>query len=279
MTSIQWLDRPTLNNPIALIAFQGWGDAGNASTLAIEHLLDSFDSNVFALLDSDDFFDFQVARPQIELDDDQHRIIEWPDTVFHRIPLDTRDLVIVTGPEPHNRWKRFCQDLAEVLASVGVTDVVTLGAFVGQVPHTLPVPLIGVSEEPITSSTHGLPQSDYEGPSGILGVLNHYLAPRGFDVLGIWAAVPHYISAQEYPPAALALLEKTSDIFGIDVDLTDLKEAADEMTEEIDAAIDDPDMRDYVTRLETHALSEKIGIGPVDPDLLVDEIEKYLRND
>lgn len=279
MTSIQWLDRPTLRNPVAIVAFQGWGDAGNASSMASDHFLEELDGSVFATVDSDDFFDFQVARPQIELDEDGRRLLDWPDTLFHVLPMLDKDLVVVSGPEPHNRWKRYCQDVAEVLASVGVTKVATLGAFVGQVPHTLPVPLVGVSDDSAWLAAHGLAPSEYEGPTGMVGVLNQYLAPRGFDVISVWAAVPHYISSQEYPPAALALVEKACEILELEVDVTDLREAADEMTAEVDSAISDPEMRDYVSRLETQALAEQIGIEPVDPDRLVDEIERFLRND
>src|SRR5690606_15889725 len=129
--------------PVALVAFEGWGDAGAASSLAVDHLIDMLAGFRFARIDPDDFFDFQVRRPEVEITDDGARNVEWPDVSFYAlsVPGSERDVVVVRGDEPSARWRQFSDAVGEVLRGVGVTEVVSLGAFIGQVPHTLPVPI------------------------------------------------------------------------------------------------------------------------------------------
>lgn len=273
---VRWEEQPFLRNPAALIAFQGWGDAGSASSMALDYLLDGLAGYRFASIDPDDYFDFQVARPIVEFDEEGVRSLDWPDTDFHAVTLPDRDLVIVTGVEPHNRWKAFCGRVSAVLKEVGVSEVVALGAFIGQVPHTLPVPLVGSSTEPGAIERHQLFASEYEGPTGIIGALTDTLARDGFHTLSVWAAVPHYISSQEYPPGALALLDKALEIVEVRVDVSELQQAALEFRDDVDQAMNDPEMQSYVAELESQALTEETGSD--DPgEQLLDEIEKFLR--
>lgn len=276
MEDLVWEERPVLLHPAAVIAFEGWGDAGAAASGAVDALLDQLAGFRFATIDCERFFDFQVARPLIEVDETGTRSIDWPDTEFHALSAADRDLVIVTGIEPHAMWKSYCAGVIEVLKEMNVELVVTLGAFIGEVAHSLPVPLIGVSNDPQLLEDHRLMASGYEGPTGIVGVLNDALASAGFKTVSVWAAVPHYLSSQEYPPGALALLEKTIEIVGIGLDKSDLTTAAEEFRREVDDAIDDPEMRSYVSELETQALAEETGPDP--GDRLVDEIERFLRD-
>lgn len=278
MDSVIWEQHPVLRDPAAVIAFEGWGDAGESSSGAVRHLIDSFDSERVATLDADEFFDFQVRRPVILLDDDDAREIAWPETEIWMVspPWSNRDLIVVTGPEPHARWKRFSNDLIEALRSLGVRKAVTLGAFIGQVPHTLPVPLMGSGADRDTLARHSLFASDYEGPTGIVGVLTAALSGAGIDTVSVWAAVPHYLSQQEYPPAALALIDKTAELLGVEVDTTDMTLAVSEFREQVEAAMDDAEIREYVEEMETQTL---VGDEDEDPaERLVTEIEDFLRD-
>lgn len=276
MEDLVWEERPVLLRPAAVIAFEGWGDAGGSASGAADVLLDQLAGFRFACLESERFFDFQATRPLVELDETGTRSIDWPDTEFHAVSTADRDLVIVTGVEPHAMWKTYCAAVAEVLKALGVEEVVTLGAFIGEVPHSLPVPLIGVSNRPELLEEHHLLASGYEGPTGIIGVLNSYLAGEGFTVLSVWAAVPHYLTSQEYPPGALALLDKVLDVVGVGLDRSELVEAAQEFRREVDEAIDDPEMRSYVSDLETQAMADESGTDP--GEALLDEIERFLRD-
>jgi proteasome assembly chaperone (PAC2) family protein len=278
MESVIWEERPVLRNPVALVAFEGWGDAGGASSMAVDHLVDLLAGFRFARIDADEYFDFQVRRPNVEIGEGGVREIEWPDISMYAltVPGADRDIVVLTGDEPSARWKRFCREVGEVFASVGVSEVVTLGAFIGQVPHTLPVPLIGVASDPGTLEEHQLFPSDYEGPTGIIGVLNQSLSERAFAVISVWAAVPHYLSNQEYPPGGLALLDKALEIFEITLDTSDLMVDAVDFRDQVDQAVQDSDLKEYIDGLEAESLT---GDEDVDPaERLVEEIEKFLND-
>lgn len=271
MPSLQWLEKPILTDPVALIAFEGWGDAGESASQAAAEFLDKLDASLFAIIDPDEHFDFQVRRPIIELDSTGIRAISWPRNELYAIKGGDQDVVLVIGEEPHYRWKGFTKDLVDALKSVGVTKAVTLGAFIGQVAHTLPVPLVGSATKPDTLAIHGLLPSGYEGPTGIVGVLNHALGNAGIDVLSVWAAVPHYLSNQEYPPATEALAIKASELVGVSLDIGDLTSASRQFLSTVDSAIEgNAELERYVSRLEEDADSD-------DSDRLVDEIEKFLR--
>jgi len=271
MPSLQWLEKPILTDPVALIAFEGWGDAGESASQAAAEFLDKLDASLFAIIDPDEHFDFQVRRPIIELDSTGIRAISWPRNELYAIKGGDQDVVLVIGEEPHYRWKGFTRDLVDALKSVGVTRAVTLGAFIGQVAHTLPVPLVGSATKPDTLAIHGLLPSGYEGPTGIVGVLNHALGNAGIDVLSVWAAVPHYLSNQEYPPATEALAVKASELVGVSLDIGDLTSASRQFLSTVDSAIEgNAELERYVLRLEEDADSD-------DSDRLVDEIEKFLR--
>ncbi|MCZ6456261.1 MAG: PAC2 family protein [Actinobacteria bacterium] len=271
MPSLQWLEKPILTDPVALIAFEGWGDAGESASQAAAEFLDKLDASLFAVIDPDEHFDFQVRRPIIELDSTGIRAISWPRNELYAIKGGDQDVVLVIGEEPHYRWKGFTRDLVDALKSIGVTRAVTLGAFIGQVAHTLPVPLVGSATKPDSLAIHGLLPSGYEGPTGIVGVLNHALGNAGIDVLSVWAAVPHYLSNQEYPPATEALAIKASELVGVSLDIGDLTSASREFLSTVDSAIEgNTELERYVSRLEEDADSD-------DSDRLVDEIEKFLR--
>jgi proteasome assembly chaperone (PAC2) family protein len=277
MEYVIWEERPVLRDPVALVAFSGWGDAGASSTLAVDHLIDVLAGYRFARIDADEFYDFQVRRPQIELGEGGRREIEWPDVSVHAltVPGADRDVVIVTGDEPSIRWKRFSRELGELFEAIGVRDVVTLGAFSGQVPHTLPVPLIGVSSNRDHLELHQLFESDYEGPTGIVGALNVALTDRGLSVVSVWAAVPHYLASQEYPPGALALLDKALEIAQIDLDTSDLQVDAVDFRDKVNEAVEDSDLREYIDDLEAESLTGEEGVDPA--ERLVEEIEKFLN--
>jgi proteasome assembly chaperone (PAC2) family protein len=272
-----WEQHPVLRDPAAIIAFEGWGDAGESASAAARHLIETADSERIATIDADEFFDFQVRRPVILLDDDGSRELVWPETEIWQVNTSwaTRDLVIVTGPEPHARWKMFSTDLIGVMRTLGVRRAVTMGAFVGQVPHTLPVPLVGSGVDGDVLQRHALFASDYEGPTGIIGVLNAALAGADIETLSLWAAVPHYLSQQEYPPGALALVEKALEIVGVEVDTTDLTLAVNDFRHQVEEAMDDSEIREYVEELESQTLAD----DERDPaGRLVEEIEDFLRD-
>ncbi|MFZ0625696.1 MAG: PAC2 family protein [Acidimicrobiia bacterium] len=271
MGSLQWLDRPIVQDPVGLIAFEGWGDAGESASHAASEFLGKLDGEMFAIIDPDDHFDFQVRRPMVELDSSGIVSISWPRNELYAVRGTERDMVVLLGEEPHYRWKSFTNDVVEVMTVMGVTRAVTIGAFIGQVAHTLPVPLVGSANRPDDLVIHGLLPSGYEGPTGITGVLNHALGNAGIDVISVWAAVPHYLSNQEYPPATEALAVKAAELCGVSLDIGELTSASRQFLSTVNAAIEgNAELEEYVEQLEQEADDDR-------GERLIDEIEKYLR--
>jgi proteasome assembly chaperone (PAC2) family protein len=275
MSSIQWLDHPKLDEPVALIAFEGWGDAGESASLAAERFLETSSDEVVARFDPDEHFDFQVRRPTVFVDETGTREIDWPENRIHVVRNGQRDLVVVLGEEPNYKWKSFTAELVGALQALGVKKAVTLGAFIGQVPHTLPVPLVGSSTRPDSLAGHGLTPSGYQGPTGIVGVLNRALENAGIDVISVWAAVPHYLSNQDYPPAVEALTVKASELLEMTVDIGDLSSKSRQFRDTVDEAIEaNSELQEYVEQLEVEAAEE----DGERAERLVEEIEDFLKD-
>ena len=275
MSSLRWLDRPVLRDPVALIAFEGWGDAGDSASMAAGRFLETAESELIASFDPDEHYDFQVRRPMVLLNDGGTRRIDWPENELHVVRGTERDLVVMLGEEPNYKWKAFTNELVEAMITLGVKRAVTLGAFIGQVAHTLPVPLIGSATRPDALSLHGLLPSGYQGPTGILGVLNHALGNAGIDVISVWAAVPHYLSNQDYPPAVEALAIKASELLEMSIDIGDLATRSRLFRDTVDQAIEDnSELQEYVEQLEHEAADDEAEGG----DILVEEIEDFLKD-
>jgi proteasome assembly chaperone (PAC2) family protein len=203
------------------------------------------------------------------------RRIDWPENQFHVIRRPERDLVVLLGEEPNYKWKAFTQEIVDALTVLGVRKVVMLGAFIGQVAHTLPVPLIGSATKPDELALHGLMPSGYQGPTGILGVLSHAFGNAGIDAISVWAAVPHYLSNQDYPPAVEALAIKASELLGLALDIGDLTTRARQFRDTVDEAIEDnTELQEYVEQLENEAADDDIE----EAERLLEEIEDFLKD-
>lgn len=256
-------------------AFEGWNDAGEAATDSIDHLRQQWSAQILGELDPDEYYDFQVTRPHIRIDE-QQRSITWPTTRFFVAQGPDRDLVLVHGIEPNMKWRAFCSDILEVAEDLEVEMIVNLGALLADVPHTRPVPLTGFASSPSLIADLGLEQSGYEGPTGIVGVLQHAADLIGIPSVSLWAAVPHYVSQTPCPKATLALITRLDDVTSTKIPLGELPDEAaawqrgvEEMAEE------DEDIRDYVHRLERARDSEEL--NSTSGDAIAAEFERYLR--
>ncbi len=285
MDAIRRFERPNLRRPTAIIAFEGWNDACDAASAAAAYILGEAGLvEPFAAIDPEEFFDFQAHRPLVEVDEGGTRSLSWPLTGFYAVPQPTadRDLVVVAGDEPSFRWRTFTRHVTQVLSDTGVEDVVLLGAFIGQVPHTRPTPIVGVATDPAIIRSYGLSTSNYEGPTGIVGVLMEACLEAGLPAVSLWAAVPHYLAANPNPKAALALLEQTGSMVDLRTDLSELQLAVEEFNERVDDAVRvSADFSQYVEDLEEDPdtiIPVADDIAADDPAALVTEIEDFLRD-
>jgi proteasome assembly chaperone (PAC2) family protein len=251
---------PLLREPIMIMAFSGWNDAAEAASGAVEHLLSGWrDKNddvlpeLIAEVESEDYYDFQVNRPVVSIDDSEIRSITWPSTqVFGMaIPSMTRDLVIVTGVEPSMKWKSFTSDLLDLADDLEVSLIVSLGSLLADTPHTRPITVTGTGAHPSIANRLGVSVSKYEGPTGILGIIQDGCMRRGIDAISLWAAVPHYAANAPSPKATLALINTLEEFLNIKIPLSDLPDRADSWEREVnDLASDDSEIADYVKALE-----------------------------
>jgi len=251
--TVRWNAKPTLRRPALVAAFSGWNDAADAASDGVRWLARSVGARVFATLDNEEYLDFQAARPTVELVDGVIREIQWPALAFSAgsTPNNGRDLVLLLGVEPNLRWPMFCEDVISVARATGCELVVTLGALLGDVPHTRRIRCTGSATDPELAARLGMQRSTYEGPTGIVGVLHDAARRVGFASASIWAPVPHYVATAPNPKATHALLERLGLLLDVNLELTDLEIAASAWERSVDEVVaGDADARSYVERLE-----------------------------
>jgi predicted ATP-grasp superfamily ATP-dependent carboligase len=284
MQPLIWESRPDgLRAPALICAFTGWNDAGDAASSAVQFLGSSLQAERFARMDPEEFFDFQATRPKIELVDGRTRRITWPSLDFYaaRVPRAPRDLILVSGPEPSMRWRTFCRHVVDLAEALGTQLVVTLGALLADVPHSRSVPITGLATDDALVERLGLPQTSYEGPTGIVGVLHGACQEAGLPSASLWASVPHYVAAAPNPKAALALVRRLESLVGVSVDAGELEGAAADYERQVSAAVSsDPEVQAFVERLERAAAEEEPELRPQDlpsGDVLAREFQRFLR--
>jgi predicted ATP-grasp superfamily ATP-dependent carboligase len=274
---IELEDVPELRDPVLIAAFEGWNDAGEAATAAVDHLIDLWDAEPIAALDPEDYYDFQVNRPRVVLDDGRRRI-SWRTT---RILLATtpgigRDVILVQGIEPSFRWRAFTIELMEFAQQAGVTTVFTLGALMADVAHTRPIPVTATSDSEDVLHRYDLEPSRYEGPTGIVGVLADAATQAGLQSISCWAAVPHYAGHSPSPKATLGLVSKLEELLDAPIPHGDLPEAARAWERGInELAETDEEVAEYVQSLEE--AQDTADLPEASGDAIAREFERYLR--
>ena len=272
------LSIPALRNPRMICAFGGWNDAGESATNALAHLLSMWPHTLIAELDSEDFYDYQVNRPMVSLDAKSERLITWPSTKIFAVPTAHLpfDLVIVQGVEPSMRWKSFAHEIMDLADDLDISLYLTLGGLLADTPHSRPITISATGTNQEISKRLNVEVSRYEGPTGILGVLQDCAMKRGIDAISLWAPVPHYASASPSPKATLALINAIEDTLAIAIPLGALPEESSSWQLSIDELTkEDSDIADYVRQLEES--KDETELPQATGDSIAREFEKYLR--
>jgi proteasome assembly chaperone (PAC2) family protein len=281
--SLRWEgDLPKLRAPIMVCAFRGWNDAAAAASTALAAIGNSLDSNLVASIDPEEYFDFQSTRPTVAMSAGQGRRIDWPENNFIAVsvPAAPRDLVLLDGTEPNLRWRTFSETVVTAAEALGVELVITLGSLIAEVSHTLPVPITGLASSPELVDELDLERSNYEGPTGIVGVVHDLCDQTGIDSASLWAAVPHYVAAVPNPKAALALLRRLEGMTEIAVEASELEEETADYEEQIDRAVAaNAEIGELVERIEAEQvdlLADEADNLP-SADSIAREFQKFLR--
>jgi proteasome assembly chaperone (PAC2) family protein len=268
-----------------IVAFSGWSDAGEAATGALTHLLENLDQSevpqeaiLIAEYDAEDFYDFQVNRPMISVDESMVRSINWPSTQVYGIhtPHLDHDYVLVLGVEPSMKWRTFTALLLDLAEDLEVDLVITLGAMLADAPHTRPISVSGSGGHPDIAARLGVEISKYEGPTGILGIIADGAVKREFDCVSLWAGLPHYASNSPSPKATLALINAVEDFLEISLPLADLVHQSQEWENEVsEMALEDTEVSEYVKALEES--KDAAEFKDVSGDEIARELERFLR--
>lgn len=270
---------PALRDPILIAAFQGWNDAAEAASKTLEHLLGLWPSQLIAEVESEDFYDYQVNRPQIFLDEDGERELSWPTTTVHALSVDEfdRDLIIVSGVEPSMKWRTFVGEILSLGEDLNISLVVSLGSLLADVPHTRPIPVTLSAANSTLAKKFAVEMSRYEGPTGILGAIQDACNARDIDSVSLWAAIPHYVSAPPCPKGTLALLNHLEDLLQLNIPEGDLADdarawelGATQITEE------DSEISEYVQSLEES--KDAAELPEASGESIAREFERYLRH-
>lgn len=259
--------------PTMVAAFDGWVDAGGAATTALELLVE--DAAVVATFDADALFDYRARRPTLHIVDGRLSELTWPSLELRRVTIAERDLLVLTGPEPDDRWQAFATEVVELAHRLGVVEWISLGAIPAAVPHTRSVPIMGTTSEPgrLRGDVQPGPVGLLRVPAAAVSVLEMAMAEGGIPAVGYFAQVPHYVSGP-YPAASVELLASLGRHLDLTMPTGDLTEEAQALRTRLDTATGlEETTKSYVERLEGMVDEQRLPSG----DDLIGEIERFLR--
>lgn len=264
-----------LRDPAVVIAFSGWNDAGSAASDLTERLIELLPGDEMQPIDDERYFDFQATRPVLRREADGPWI-QWPGIRMRRLRHETRDIVVLLGPEPNLRWRSFCAELVERVAELDPSLVMVLGAMLTDTPHSRPFPTAVYAASTGLRERFGFETSDYTGPTGIVGVLTQELAQAGLPTASLWVSVPHYVPASPNPKAHFHLLEGLEHALGVEIDHGELEQQSSEWVSAVgELAGQDPDIASYVETLE-EARDQEV-VEENSGDKIAAEFEQYLQ--
>ena len=268
------IDDSSTKAPVMVIAFAGWNDAGGASTWAIRSLIEKTIATEVLTFDSEEFYDFSRERPTVHLDGES-RFLSWPKNTISL--SNDGSLLLMEGVEPQLNWQTFTQNVLAEAQKYNVSMIITLGSLLAEVPHSRPVLIHGVSENTEINRTYGLQTSSYEGPTGIIGVINQLSTDAGIPNMSFWATVPNYVAGAESPKAALALIERLKTTLNLSLNTTDLEIASSAYERQINQIIEgDEDTSKYVDELEDNYDAGDYEVAS--PEDFVKDVENFLRD-
>lgn len=279
-------DPPVLEGPVLVMCPEGWIDAGLGGATAMAALVDAIDTQPVASFDVDVLLDHRDRRPVARIADGVYDELRWPEIEL-RAGKDAggHDVLLLTGPEPDNRWRAFAEAVGDLAERLGVRLLVGLGAFPAPVPHTRPISLAATATTAELANQVGVVNGTLDVPAGVLIAVERRFGELGIPAMALWARVPHYAGGMPYPEASVALLEGLADVAGVTIDLTELRGSADAVRERLDALVaNSMEHRALIKKLELQVDAEE----PPSPapgewsnlpsgDELAAEVERFLR--
>lgn len=276
---------PDQTFPTMLVAFAGWPDAAESATRALRYMVRKLPASKFAEIDSEDFFDFTMVRPQTRMNRKGERTIRWPTNNFYAYTSgdESKNLIIFVGTEPNLKWRTYSNILTGVAKQYGVKLVVSLGALLDAVPHTREPKITGrASSDELNQKAAwmGIKNSGYQGPTGIHSAFMDVCTKSGLPYASIWGHSPHYVNTSPNPKVSLALLEKLRSLVDFEIDFKELRISGDTYIKEVTKTISSQsDVSAYVARLERRHDDATVPEEEMpSPESMVAELEQFLRS-
>ncbi|MBP9115877.1 MAG: PAC2 family protein [Acidimicrobiia bacterium] len=286
--AIIWYEKPKLNNPIFLATFEGWNDAGDAGSDASNWILNEYDPRLIGEISGEDYLDYQQLRPNIIVNEEGIREVSWPSNEISlvSIPGSNHDIIILNAFEPNYKWKSFSQDVIKILTTFNCEEAFTFGSLLAEVPHTRPTRLTGIATDKDRLNALEVLPSNYQGPTGIVGILHAAFQEKGINSTSLWAAVPHYVTQSPQPSAINELLNTFGALIGIDFDTSLIALRTQKWVDDVSEAIEDDDeassyVADLEERFDAGDISEGFDMMPEElPNAgsIVSEVEQFLRD-
>ncbi len=287
MTHLSTEMLPDLRDPVLVAAFSGWNDAGEAASAAARWLVRHLPARRIGGLDAEEFHSFTDTRPTVRLVNDERRI-SWPahDLYLAERADRPRDLLLLVAREPELRWRTYCEHMLSFARDAGTTTLVSLGALLADAPHSRPVPVSGFATDTdwwTRLEAEGISPSNYQGPTGIVGMIHDFARAGDLPSFSLWASVPHYLPTTANPKAALALLRRLNAVLGLSIDLKRLESAAAYFERQVNDAVSrDRRATGYLRELERRTEGSEEGSaaasGPLpSADEVIRDLEDFLR--
>ena len=286
--AIIWYEKPKLNNPIFLATFEGWNAAGDAGSDASNWILNEYDPRLIGEISGEDYLDYQQLRPNIIVNEEGIREVSWPSNEISlvSIPGSNHDIIILNAFEPNYKWKSFSQDVIKILTTFNCEEAFTFGSLLAEVPHTRPTRLTGIATDKDRLNALEVLPSNYQGPTGIVGILHAAFQEKGINSTSLWAAVPHYVTQSPQPSAINELLNTFGALIGIDFDTSLIALRTQKWVDDVSEAIEDDDeassyVADLEERFDAGDISEGFDMMPEElPNAgsIVSEVEQFLRD-
>lgn len=286
MALYELIEQPDLDEPVLVLALEGWIDAGLAAVGAAEVVTEELETVTVARFSTDDLLDYRARRPVAHLAEGVLRGLTWP-AIELRAAVDAEghELLVLAGAEPDRLWHQFTDEVVALALDLGARLCVGLGAYPFAAPHTRP------SRVACTASTPRLAEGTFvrgtlDFPGGVQAAIEQGCDERGVPALGLWAQVPHYVpTTMPYPAGSLALVEGLNLVGGLALPTDDLRARAEATRRRLDDLIaQNPEHVAMLRQLEAAWEQAEQPAAPIAPadlptgDELVAELEEFLRD-
>jgi proteasome assembly chaperone (PAC2) family protein len=262
MEDIVYLEKPNLNRPLLIIGFEGWPNAADVSSSALQYLVEKLRARKLASIPIEGFYQISSLRPVAVIKEGRLKELKLPGNHFYYSKDSlSKDLILFCGVEPHLRWNLFVDLLLGLAEEFNVSQAFTIGGTYDYIPHTYP-PMVSAlfNHDDLTEklSQAGLGLTEYTGPISIHTFILEAAKKRGLKVMSLWGHAPQYLQTKN-PKVIYAVLRSLIDLTGMRLDLSEMERAGEYFDQQVLHLVEqDPKLQEVISKLEeVYKRSEK----------------------